>query len=218
MQVVLSASEQDISALTPEECGLFDLLEIRLDLCTRDFLQNKADELIARAGKPLILTYRLPGDSDQQGATIRNPEEIRGFLDRHNLSSNYIDVEFNNENPFFSGYINSGYKRIYSFHDFNRTLTYKGMTELVHTAPDADIYKFAITPATPGELARFLQDIRKLNQDGFKTAGIAMGEKGIISRVFGDKYSSALTYCSLNESRAPGQITIRDYQLFRANQ
>ena len=217
MLVVLSASEQDITALTTEDCALFDLLEIRLDLCSREFLLERADAFISRTGKPLILTYRLPADSDQKGASIRDPEEIRAFLDRHNLPSNYIDVEFGNNNPFFTGYTDSGYKKIYSFHDFHSTLTYEQMMDLIPTAPGADIFKFAVTPSTAGELAAFLQDIKKLNNEGYKTAGIAMGEKGIISRVFGDKYLSALTYCSLNESRAPGQITIRDFQLFRAD-
>ena len=39
---------------------------------------------------------------------------------------------------------------------------------------------------------------------------IAMGENGMVSRIFGGKFHSSITFASLEKATAPGQMDVKD--------
>jgi 3-dehydroquinate dehydratase-1 len=69
------------------------------------------------------------------------------------------------------------------------------------------IYKFAVTPKNISEEELFLNDLKIISND-FSIIGIAMGEIGVYSRLFGDRFGSFATYSCVGKPRAPGQVNI----------
>lgn len=94
------------------------------------------------------------------------------------------------------------------------------MTNFIHKAKPVKkknpIFKFAITPEDIEETADFLNDIKLLSKSN-TMIGICMGELGLISRVFGDKFHSSFTYMTLGEPKAPGQISVETFKKLRAD-
>ena len=73
----------------------------------------------------------------------------------------------------------------------------------------ADICKLAV-------MARDFDDASRLMQASFQAttmlnkpiATMAMGEAGTITRLMGESFGSALTFCSLDAPSAPGQVEL----------
>ena len=78
------------------------------------------------------------------------------------------------------------------------------------------IYKFAVTPKNISEEELFLNDLKEISND-YLIIGIAMGEIGVYSRLFGDRFGSFATYCCIGKPRAPGQVNIITLKKIREN-
>ena len=217
-KVVVTTGEDDAEKLLTL-LTLFDLVEIRLDLFSADYLENRLVGFIQNLKKPVIFTYRLPEDSNQKSVSILSPENIDKILLQFASPENYLDIELNRKNEIFANFINSEYSRIYSYHNFTETLSLQDMQkemQKIQNPAAKDIFKFAVMTKSLEKTAEFLSDIRQLSVSN-RVTGICMGEHGVISRIFGDFYGSLLTYCSAGEERAPGQISVQTFHSFRSS-
>lgn len=73
----------------------------------------------------------------------------------------------------------------------------------------ADIWKVAVMPECPEDVLRLLAVTRKISA-GTKHPVItmSMGKLGVISRMAGEVFGSAVTFASVSEASAPGQVEI----------
>lgn len=219
IKIIATAGEEDLVKIQNLDTEFIDILEIRLDLCSKKFIKTEMVDKLRIWPKPLLFTYRLKEDSSEKKHTIMKFEYVSLILEIFNSSYNLVDIEVTNDNSIFNYLPESKYKRIYSYHDFKGYPSLNTMKQFISniqesTKSNQNIYKFAVLPDTTEEDMKFLESVKLLSKE-YEIAVIIMGERGVYSRIFGDLFGSSYTYACLNEPRAPGQIKARDIKKFR---
>lgn len=188
-----------------------DILEIRLDLLSHSFIKEELSPILKSLNKSILFTYRNPKDSSENINTKIEFKDIEKVLNEFNSESNYIDIELDQDQSIFDNISNSVFTVIYSYHNFLGILDSSQIRNwLTKKRIQGCIYKFAVMPKSYIDLKIFLEGI-KANAEQNLIIGIAMGDIGIYSRLFGDRYGSIATYCCIGKPRAPGQIEIRNF-------
>jgi 3-dehydroquinate dehydratase / shikimate dehydrogenase len=193
-----------------------DLVEVRADYLSDPesalpVVRSLPDELQSR----VILTMRTPG----QGGQLPHSEDVRrAFWSKASQLPNVLfDVELDlmeEENrPAFDLS-----RVICSHHDF--TTVPEDLDDLYQRmlATQARIMKIAVQANDATDCLPAFKLLERAHQDNRALIAIAMGYRGLITRVLGPSRGSFLTYGSLDEESptAPGQITATDLRnLFR---
>ncbi|TGL63102.1 type I 3-dehydroquinate dehydratase [Leptospira ognonensis] len=219
-KIIATVGEDDIRNLQKKDTKDIDVIEVRLDLFSRNYIQKEMKKKIKSLGLPALFTYRRAEDSSVKSYVKLFPEDVEGILKDFNDNSNYLDIELNREDTIFTNYEQLNFRIIYSYHSFKKSIYAKEMKEFIQNSRPVKkknpIFKFAITPEDIQETAEFMNDIKLLAKTN-TMIGICMGESGIISRVFGDHFNSSYTYMTLGEPKAPGQISIETFRKFRSD-
>lgn len=185
-----------------------DCVELRLDLFQEPF--NLEVLLRERGELPVVVTLR---PRDQGGRSPLPPAERLAILSRAaELGADYVDVEYDAVTPAALNRLHGlGANVIVSRHDFS------GMPASVAEEwwpalrdLGADVVKVV---GTAHDVRDCLQVFRALSRADRPTIAIAMGEKGLATRVLSLRSQSCLlTYAALDGAAgtAPGQITLSD--------
>lgn len=209
--------------LQASQCGS-TAVELRLDFYT-DFnadqperqLQSLLDACQA-AELPCICTCRPHWEG---GKFLGNEEKRLNVLKMAAyMGAQHVDVELKAAAPFFSGYrrdTQPGCKIILSSHNFHTTPPDHELSAVLRDMylAGADIAKIATTALDITDALRLLA---VLKASPGPTIALAMGERGLISRLLAPKYGSYLTFGSLGSGKesAPGQPTVEQLRfLFR---
>jgi 3-dehydroquinate dehydratase-1 len=217
-KVIASVGEEELRSLQKKEAKDLDVLEVRLDLFSRNYIQKELKKKVKSLAIPVLFTYRKAEDSNMKSYVKLFAEDVEDLLKDFNSPSNYLDIELNREGTIFLNYETLKYQIVYSYHSFKKSITFKEMKDYISNAKSvksgAPIFKFAITPENIDEAADFLNDIKSLSSSA-TLIGICMGEIGIVSRIFGDMYGSSFTYITIGEPKAPGQIQLDSFKKLR---
>lgn len=105
-----------------------------------------------------------------------------------------------------------GLVTLVSHHNFEETPSIAAMVILLSKAEQlgGDIPKLAVMPQTKMDVLRLLEVTLLLSErsKGQPVITMSMGELGQVSRVIGSFSGSALTFGSLQQASAPGQIEV----------
>lgn len=106
-----------------------------------------------------------------------------------------------------------GVKALISYHNFAGTPSKEWMVNLMTHMLDlgADIPKCAVMALNAHDALELLaatEEVRRLHTTG-PMLTMAMGREGSISRLAGEYFGSDLTFCSLAQSSAPGQVDVK---------
>ncbi|HUX00589.1 MAG TPA: type I 3-dehydroquinate dehydratase [Phycisphaerae bacterium] len=176
-------------------------VELRLDALRDPDLAR----LLAAAPCPVVATCR----PRREGGLYDGPEESRLELLRQaaRLGAAYIDIEHDAARAL--GPVAPA-KRIVSYHNFRETPPDLAAIHERLARLGADVVKIAVT-------ARHILDcaavLRLLRDARTPTIALAMGERGILTRILAPKFGSLLTYASFDadaREAGPGQITLSD--------
>ena len=189
------------------------------DVADLDKLRNVLTRLRETFSDRLILfTFR----SEEQGGELRHDmvgRNLEPIMKEAIISGcvDMVDVEVTCGNykvaRATSGAHKMGVKVIMSFHDFDKT---PHDTELIEKIQDmeilgGDILKIAVMPKNEFDVRRVMELNKRLVEESFKPIVlIAMGAQGMISRVKGRESGACLTFCSIGQGSAPGQIEAED--------
>jgi 3-dehydroquinate dehydratase-1 len=217
-KVIAAVGEEDLRNLQKKDIKDVDVLEVRLDLFSRNFLQKELKKKVKALSIPVLITYRRAEDSNMRSYVKLFPEDVVDLMKDFNDPNNYLDIELNREDTIFENYQNTKYQIVYSYHSFKKSITLKEMKDYIASAKPVKsgkmIFKFAITPEDINETAEFLNDIKTLAAS-HTMIGVCMGATGLVSRVYGDQYGSSYTYSTIGEPKAPGQITVETFRKLR---
>ena len=189
------------------------LLELRIDTFRNRSVGPLAEEVRGlksrgwAADVPLIITVRSSAEGGKFSMGDKRRKEIFTALMEW---ADYIDIELSSAAAFkdvISTARRKGKQVILSYHNFASTPTSGALAKLVKRArgAGADIVKIAAAVKTPGELKRLCS----LLGEHKNLIVIAMGRFGRSSRVFFPILGSLMTYGSVTESTAPGQLSVR---------
>ncbi|MCR5587429.1 MAG: type I 3-dehydroquinate dehydratase [Lachnospiraceae bacterium] len=213
-----------------------DIVEWRIDFFKKleDF--SEVEETLKRVheslGKiPLLVTYRTENEG---GNGKLSGEEYRELI--LNLSKNcfvdLVDVEVFNGRVMeddvkafcgdegltvpeileFIQTVRENAAVIGSYHNFKSTPdkeTIKAALEIIDSV-GCDILKIALMPEKNGDVLRLMTSVNELKEEGTSKPIIAMsmGKIGSVSRVIGESFGSCLTFASVGQESAPGQIEV----------
>ncbi|MDQ7081797.1 MAG: type I 3-dehydroquinate dehydratase [Aquificota bacterium] len=184
-----------------------DLVELRVDQFSRTEVPYVI-ELLERAkdvGLGTILTVRIPSEG---GREVSNRREI---FEKVAPLSDYTDVELSERELIIfvrSAVERGGGKMILSFHNFEMTPPNWVIREIIREGHRyGGIPKVAVKANSHEDVARLLC---VGNQEKYDKILIAMGDEGRVSRIAGFVFGSVITYASLGESLAPGQLSLEE--------
>ncbi|KAK4266477.1 hypothetical protein QN277_027390 [Acacia crassicarpa] len=189
-----------------------DLVEIRLDSLKNFSHFEDLNSLIKERPLPAIFTYRPNWEGGKyDGDENKRLDALRLAIE---LGADYIDVELKVAHQFYDSIRGKELKKtkvIVSSHNYQCTPSAEDLANLVAEiqATGADIVKFATTALDITDVARIFQ-ITAHSQ--VPIIALAMGDKGLISRVLCAKFGGYLTFGTLEAGlvSAPGQPTIKD--------
>ena len=176
------------------------------------------DALRATIGDvPLIFTCR----SEAEGGLQPLSREIRLAVIEAAIRSRRIDIvdaEMVNDGAFIDAVRRAtaehGVKLILSYHDFKQTPeedVIVGKLVQAQTA-GADIAKVAVMPTGIADVLTLLRATLKARTEvlTIPIVSMSMAREGVVSRIAGGLFGSAITFAAGQTSSAPGQIPIGD--------
>lgn len=199
-----------------------DAVEFRLDhLAARDpktvatMMRPVADAI---RGKPLVVTFRTKDEGGEQAIT---PADYAALYDAvvDSGAGDVIDVQAALlDTPAVAAMKaraqKAGRRVILSHHDFEKTPSVDAMVALLQRQQvlGADICKLAVMPHDPGDVLRLLEATWVMRRDHADRPLItmAMGGVGAVSRLAGETFGSALSFGTVGDSSAPGQVDVAD--------
>lgn len=204
-----------------------DVLEWRADYFLSgggDFAEQQsrlavaAKRLRANTGNiPLLFTLRSPDeggedsslDAEQMASTTLQVAE-RGLFE-------LIDVELSAGASHIAEVIAaahaSGSKVVVSTHDFNGTPAETEIFDRLARAAalGADVAKIAVMPKVADDVLRLLAATSRAQRElALPLITMAMGSLGVMTRIFGGFFGSALTFAAGLAASAPGQMPIAE--------
>lgn len=198
-----------------------DIIEFRADWY-RDAGQEKSvlDMLqIIRnmiADIPLLFAFRTAKEGGEKSIQFDEYEKLLVAVAKSGLAD-AVDVEMFS----FAEDVDNLIEKLHQFkvvvvgsnHDFVKTPESDEMTRrlLYMKEHQADIAKIAVMPENSEDVLRLLSVTAKLKEEESMCPIItmAMGSEGVISRMSGELFGSAVTFASVRKASAPGQINIR---------
>lgn len=218
-QTILSVIDE-IVRMSEKTC--IDMVEFRADFYESlyDFaaLKELLDEMSARLGDIILLfTIRSEAEGGEHlDFSVPCIKEINRFV-IENCSIDIVDVEyFSSEDaleliPLAKAH---GVKTILSNHDFKTTPDEDIIVERLDKMQrmGADIVKIAVMPEDKWQVIALIKAsmVMKAEYAKVPVVAISMGAMGAISRLIGELIGSAITFASLENASAPGQIPVQD--------
>lgn len=218
LRAELGALETDLRelvALRP------DIIEWRADYFdgreSTDSIFSAATRLRAVAGAmPLIFTLRSADEGGAQGSL--QPTEAMAQLEQVARSQmfEFIDVELSLPSSGVKQIIDtahaSGAQVILSSHYFQSVPSEVEMMSVLSRAASmgADVAKLAVMPESASDVARIIAVTARAHRElTLPLITMAMGPLGVVTRVFGSTFGSALTFAVGAQHSAPGQLSIK---------
>ncbi|MFS0706073.1 type I 3-dehydroquinate dehydratase [Cellulomonas sp. 179-A 9B4 NHS] len=211
------AAAADARALPP---GVADVVEVRLD----HVAGSAADPALATAALravraalpddvPVLATFRSareggaqPADDAAYAAVVLAAITSAGVVDA-------VDVELATPDAVRADLLAAarahGVPVVVSTHDFAGTPSADALVDVLRRQRDAgaDVCKVAVTPADADDVLTLLQATRTFAREADRpVVTIAMGGLGLVTRLAGEVFGSALTFGSVGAGSAPGQL------------
>lgn len=169
----------------------------------------------ALSNNPYLFTFR----STSQGGHLTIPVEEYIALNKAIIEAeavDLVDIETWIGDPAVLELIECAkqhnVKTVISYHNFAGTPSVEWMVNLLTHMADlgADIPKIATMANSAQDALKLLaatEEMSRIHSDK-PLLTMAMGREGSITRLVGELFGSAITFCSLEEASAPGQVQV----------
>lgn len=197
-----------------------DIVEWRVDFFERvediDTVKEALTQIRAILGDiPLLFTFRSAKEGGEREVStdfyfeLNRAVAITGEID-------LIDVELFNEEQAIKELISVAHAHhmfvIISNHDFAKTPPRDEIVSRLKRAQDlgGDIPKIAVMPTSPVDVLTLLDATYRMKEQYADRPIItmSMAGAGVISRLAGEVFGSALTFGAANQASAPGQVAV----------
>ena len=202
-----------------------DVVEWRVDwfeeVKNYESVENAAKQLRDILGEtPILFTFRTAKEGGER--TIELDEYVE--LNEKIAKSGYVDivdVEAFTGETYVEKMIKTahewGVKVIASNHDFRKTLPKEELITRMRKMQElgADIPKIAVMPQSTEDLLALLsatEEMRRCYADR-PVITMSMAGTGVLSRMCGEVFGSALTFGAAGKVSAPGQIDVEDLRM-----
>lgn len=196
-----------------------DLAEWRADFFQQVRDTDKVLALLPKikkklGGKPLLFSFRTKKEGGEKEISKEQYTSLNEAVIKSGIAD-MIDIELFSGNAVMEQLIKTAQQHqvytVVSNHDFEKTPDLEEMTARAEYALKlgAHIPKLAVMPKKEEDVLTVLQTSlelkRKYPEQPFIL--IAMGKLGLLSRLSGEVFGSVITFASVKEASAPGQIS-----------
>lgn len=195
-----------------------DLVEWRADFYENVDEVNKVERILEKLRQilgdmPILFTFRTSREGGNRAISPIQYEQLNLFVARTGYAD-LIDVEMFWEELDINSFIKSlqecGVRIIGSNHDFEKTPCKE---ELIHRLcymqnKGADIPKIAVMPRGKSDVITLLSATEEMVSAYAERPIItmSMAKDGVISRICGETFGSAVTFGAIGKTSAPGQL------------
>lgn len=196
----------------------FDIVELRIDHFENVDNIEKVLELLRKVrgflgDKPLLFTFRTLKEGGEKDITPADYVKLNGEVAKSGLVD-MVDVELFTGDEWVVKMIEEahsfGVKVIMSNHDFHKTPEKDEIVKRLCKMQDlgADVAKIALMPEEEEDVITVLEATLTMKKQFAKVPVVtmSMGGKGVISRIAGEIFGSALTFGAVGKASAPGQL------------
>lgn len=220
---IIGATKEDI-LVEAENIGSLpvDIAEWRVDWFEYAFNFSKVEGILkdlrrALGETPLLMTFRTSNEGGEKSIKYDDYAELviraaeTGYVD-------LVDVEVFIGTDIVKEIIavahNAGVKVIGSNHDFNKTPDKDAIVERLRKMQDlgVDIPKIAVMPKDMKDVVTLLAATEEMHREfaDRPIVTISMSETGVLSRICGEAFGSAITFGAAKNVSAPGQMGVND--------
>lgn len=221
---IVAAEKQEIyeGAMACRAAGA-DLVEWRADWFAGALDAAQVEEVLARLtrildGIPLLFTFRTAREGGERALSFEDYAALNRAVARTRMAD-LVDVELSCGGDDAVGALiadvrEQGAKVVASSHDFDKTPDRQEILGQLCKMQrlGADIPKIAVMPTCEQDVLTLLDatlEMRRSHADR-PIVAIAMGGMGLVSRLAGEVFGSAITFGSAGRASAPGQIAAAD--------
>lgn len=187
-----------------------DIVEWRADFLSADEILEMAPKFFEKFKESKILfTLRTV----REGGNIQVSEKKYLQILQEILTYNpaYIDVEFFTHGPSFAALKDFRDKMVLSYHNFDEVPSDLTNRLIKMHEEGTAFVKVAVMPERECDVLDLLQITRDMTLEyGDHFISMAMGDLGRLSRISGYLTGSCWTFASLDNSSAPGQISLKE--------
>ena len=187
-----------------------DIVEWRADFLSADEILEMAPKFFEKFKESKILfTLRTV----REGGNIQVSEKKYLQILKEILTYNpaYIDVEFFTHGPSFAALKDFRDKMVLSYHNFEEVPSDLTNRLIKMHEEGTAFVKVAVMPERECDVLDLLQITRDMTLEyGDHFISMAMGDLGRLSRISGYLTGSCWTFASLENSSAPGQISLKE--------
>lgn len=197
----------------------FDIVEWRVDW----FQDVGNPDCIRRASrilrgildyKPILFTFRTPGEGGKKEIDMEYYKKINLMAIEERLAD-MVDIELFCDETIIADIVSSAHAHsvpvVISNHDFEKTPPRAELVARMHKAEalGGDILKIAVMPQNIQDVLELLGATEQMSHESeLPLITMSMGSKGLISRLSGEVFGSAVTFGTIGLASAPGQIEI----------
>ncbi|HEY8891820.1 MAG TPA: type I 3-dehydroquinate dehydratase [Clostridium sp.] len=198
----------------------FDVIEWRVDFfkdVTNIEMVKEALKAIKEVltNKPIVFTFRSAKEGGQKQVSTAFYVELNKSIAESKLVE-VIDVELFNDEKDVKKLVKVAHENdvavIISNHDFHKTPAKEEIISRLRKAVElgGDLPKIAVMPTCAADVITLLDATRIMNEEyaNGPIITMSMAGKGIISRLSGELFGSALTFGAAKKVSAPGQISV----------
>lgn len=171
--------------------------------------------------RPIIFTIRTEKQGGLGALSDAQMAGVQQFVAQTGLAD-LIDVEIAGPNPASGGLDDQeladrielihgeNCKVLLSYHDFDAMMKPEAIVRLIQKMHEAgaDMCKVAAMANSREDSMGLLKATAYLTKNGIgPVVTMAMGAEGVITRIVGGKYGSVMTFASVGEASAPGQLS-----------
>lgn len=220
---IVGVTEEEILAAAEEiRDSAADITEWRADWYESVFDFGKTEETLRALRNilgemPVLFTFRTA----EEGGEKAIDKEIYVELNRRAVQTGMIDLVDIEESAgddavkeIIETARESGVKAVVSNHDFQKTPSREEILSRLRKMQEmgADIAKIAVMPRSRKDVLTLLAATEEITSDPAQCPVItmSMGGEGVISRICGEVFGSAVTFGTVGKASAPGQMKAED--------
>lgn len=188
------------------------------DVSDRGMVLDVLRELRSVLGEtPLLFTFRTKQEGGEKAIAETEYVKLNQTVAESGLAD-LIDVEvFTGENivrELIEKIHDSGGKVVGSNHDFQKTPEKEEIIRRLRWMQElgADLPKIAVMPKNKQDVLTLLaatEEMSRLHADR-PVITMSMAEEGVVSRICGEVFGSALTFGAAGKASAPGQMDVKE--------
>lgn len=199
-----------------------DIIEWRVDFFERvesiEMVQSALIEIRSFIPEiPLVFTFRTAKEGGEKELT----KEAYYALNKQIIESgliDFVDIELFNDESDIKRLIEVAHSHqtlvILSNHDFHKTPKVEEMVSRLRKAQElgGDLPKIAVMPKNSADVLSLLEATLTMTEKyaDRPIITISMAGKGLISRLAGEIFGSAITFGAVKKASAPGQVPVKE--------